>query len=74
MRRGWLSAFTWSGRVSAIRLERAGEAGELAGASYTLTELARELGTLGAALAPFAPAPDAGWQYGRGETIPDGWV
>ncbi len=59
---------------AALRLERAGERGELVGASHAFAELARELEALAAALAPFAPAPDDGWQYGRGETIPAGWV
>jgi HPt (histidine-containing phosphotransfer) domain-containing protein len=59
---------------AAVRLERAGECGELTGASHTFAALAHELEALAAALAPFAPPPDDGWQYGRGETIPAGWV
>jgi PAS domain S-box-containing protein len=59
---------------TALRLEQAGERGELTGASHTFAELARHLEALATALASYAPPPDDGWQYGRGETIPAGWV
>jgi PAS domain S-box-containing protein len=54
----------------ALRLEKAGERNELAGAGHAFAELACELEALGEALAPFASAPEPGWQYGRGAEAP----
>jgi CheY-like chemotaxis protein/HPt (histidine-containing phosphotransfer) domain-containing protein len=58
--------------AAALQLERAGESGQLAGAAHTFAALARELEALAAALAPYAPAPEDGWQYGRGKRSPKG--
>lgn len=75
-RRVYAAAHTVKGMVAffgadtasdaALKLERAGERGELAGASHTLDQLAQGLQELSVALAPYAPAPNEGWQHGHG--------
>jgi CheY-like chemotaxis protein/HPt (histidine-containing phosphotransfer) domain-containing protein len=71
--KGMVSFFDAHGAAeAALRLERAGEAGELSGAGHAFAELARELEALADALAPYAPPPDVGWQYGRGEPLAAG--
>jgi CheY-like chemotaxis protein/HPt (histidine-containing phosphotransfer) domain-containing protein len=71
--KGMVSFFDAHGAVeAALRLERAGELGQLTGAGHAFAELARELESLADALAPYAPPPDVGWQYGRGEAVAAG--
>ncbi len=73
--KGMVSFFGAGAAVEvAQRLENAGERGEIADSGHVFEDLARELELLAAALTPYAPVPERGWQYGRGQTVPNGSI
>jgi signal transduction histidine kinase/DNA-binding response OmpR family regulator/HPt (histidine-containing phosphotransfer) domain-containing protein len=68
--KGMVSFFGAAAAVeAAVWLEKAGQRGELAGATGQFQRLADELEQMGEALAAFAPPPRAGWHLGCGELV-----